>query len=59
VSVAVRVGGSRADADNLLKATIDALVNAGRIEDDRNVAKAIAEHDACLGTRIEIKAVKS
>lgn len=56
VTVTVRVGGSRADADNLLKAALDALVKAGRIEDDRNVIEARAIHDdTVIGTLIEIR----
>lgn len=59
VGITIRVGGSRADADNLLKATIDALVNAGRIMDDRLVMEARAFHDASVaGTRIEIVKAK-
>lgn len=34
---------TRGDADNRIKATLDALVCAGRIEDDRNVVKVSAE----------------
>lgn len=34
---------TRGDADNRIKAALDALVNAGRIEDDRNVVKVSAE----------------
>lgn len=56
VRVLIRVGGSRADCDNLCKAPIDALVGAGRIEDDRNVADVRAIHDDTVsGTVIEIE----
>ncbi len=56
VRITVRVGGSRADIDNLCKAPLDALVAAGRIQDDRNVVEARAIHDATvLGTLVEIE----
>ncbi len=56
VKILIRVGGSRADCDNLCKAPIDALVAAGRIQDDRNVADVRAIHDdAVAGTVIEIE----
>lgn len=56
VRVTVRVGGSKGDADNLLKASLDCLVNAGRIQDDRNVVEARAIHDdSVVGTLIEIE----
>lgn len=56
IKVVIRVGGSRADADNLCKAPLDALVAAGRIQDDRNVIDARSIHDATVsGTRIEIE----
>lgn len=59
VKILIRVGGSQADCDNLCKAPIDALVGAGRIQDDRNVAEVRALHDATIkGTLIEIEAVK-
>lgn len=57
VRVLIRVGGSRADCDNLCKAPIDALVGAGRIQDDRNVVDVRAIHDdGVTGTVIEIEA---
>lgn len=57
VKILIRVGQSRADCDNLCKAPIDALVGAGRIQDDRNVAEVRAVHDnAITGTVIEIEA---
>jgi len=57
VRILIRVGGSRADCDNLCKAPIDALVGAGRIQDDRNVADVRAIHDGTVtGTVIEIEA---
>ncbi len=62
VSVSIRVGGSGADADNMLKASLDALVAAGRIEGDspKHLAKASAEHDSSIsGTLIEIQAVRA
>lgn len=56
VRITVRVGGSRADIDNLCKGPLDALVAAGRIQDDRNVVEARAIHDATVrGTLIEIE----
>lgn len=60
VKILVRVGGSRADSDNLLKATLDSLVTAGRIENDspKYVIESRAIHDDTItGTRIEITAV--
>jgi len=42
VKILIRVGGSKADCDNLCKSPIDALVGAGRIQDDRNVAEVRA-----------------
>lgn len=59
VAVTIRVGGSRADADNLLKAALDALVSAGRIMDDRLVMEARAIHDdSVVGTLIDVRIVK-
>lgn len=61
VAITVRVGGSRADADNMLKAALDALVNAGRIEGDspKYVTEARAIHDASVvGTLIDVRIVK-
>ena len=43
VKIRLEVYGSRADADNLCKAPIDALVGAGRIQDDRNVVLYAAD----------------
>jgi Holliday junction resolvase RusA-like endonuclease len=62
VKIRLEVYGSRADADNLCKAPIDALVAAGRIQDDRNVVEVRAIHMDCeysgvRGTLIEIVAV--
>lgn len=46
---------TKADCDNLIKPTLDILMAAGRIADDRNVVevRAAFESDA-VGTRIEI-----
>lgn len=44
------------DADNRIKATLDALVCAGRIEDDRNVVKVSAEFASVDTTVIRIQA---
>jgi Holliday junction resolvase RusA-like endonuclease len=46
---------TRGDADNRIKATLDALVCAGRIEDDRNVVKVGAEFSTLEETRILIQ----
>lgn len=54
VRIAIRVGATRGDCDNRIKAALDALVTAGRIEDDRNVAKVSAEFSDITGTVIEI-----
>lgn len=60
VTITIRVGGSKADIDNLQKSTLDALVAAGRIQDDRNVVEARAIHDSTIsGTLIEIQAVST
>jgi Holliday junction resolvase RusA-like endonuclease len=47
---------TRADLDNLIKPTLDLLMAAGRISDDRNVRRIEAAFlpDA-IGTRIEIR----
>lgn len=47
VKIRLEVYGSRADADNLCKAPIDALVAAGRIEDDKNVVDMRVIHMDC------------
>lgn len=57
VKILVRVGGSRADSDNMLKAALDALVRCGRIvnDDKKHVADSRAIHDPSIaGTLIEI-----
>lgn len=46
---------TRGDADNRIKATLDCLVNAGRIEDDRNVVRVTAAFTAVLVTTIHIQ----
>jgi Holliday junction resolvase RusA-like endonuclease len=46
---------TRGDADNRIKATLDALVGAGRIEDDRNVVKVSAEFSHNTSTWIAIQ----
>lgn len=47
---------TRADLDNLIKPTLDLLMAAGRISDDRNVAAISAEFvKGARGTRIEIR----
>lgn len=47
---------TRADLDNIIKPTLDLLVSAGRMEDDRNVVSICATFDpAITGTRIEIE----
>jgi Holliday junction resolvase RusA-like endonuclease len=57
VRITIRVGGSKADADNLCKAPLDALVSAGRISDDKHLVEVRAIHDpAVTGSRIEIEA---
>ncbi len=48
---------TRGDADNRIKATLDSLVRAGRIEDDRNVVKVTAEFSYEQRTVIHIQAV--
>lgn len=55
VVVRIYVGTNRGDCDNRIKAALDALVTAGRIEDDRNVVKVSAEFASVTGTRIEIE----
>lgn len=60
VRIFVRVGGSRCDSDNMLKATLDSLVTAGRIAGDspKYVLKSSIEHDpAIVGTLIMIEGV--
>ena len=47
---------TRGDADNRIKATLDCLVTAGRIEDDRNVVKVSAEFAAGEVTVVHIVA---
>lgn len=49
---------TRGDADNRIKAALDALVCAGRIEDDKNVVKVSAEFAEMhqVGTVIHIHA---
>lgn len=57
IRVVIRVGGS-VDSDNRLKAILDALVTAGRIENDspKYVIDSRSIHDATVsGTRIEIE----
>ncbi len=60
IKVEIQVGraGTRADIDNLIKPTLDLLVSAGRIADDRNVTDVRAffadEPGAFIGTRVEI-----
>lgn len=49
---------TRGDADNRIKATLDCLVNAGRIEDDKNVVKVSAEFSPGESTVIHIQAVR-
>lgn len=47
---------TRADLDNLIKPTVDILVAAGRIQDDRHMMKVEAEFaSGTHGTRIEIR----
>lgn len=47
---------TRSDLDNLLKASLDILMAAGRISDDRNVRKIEAAFvEGVTGTRIEIR----
>lgn len=55
VKLIFRKGETRADLDNLIKPCLDLLVGAGRIADDRNVAKIEAVFaDDLHGVRIEI-----
>lgn len=55
VTITIRVGGSKADVDNLCKAPLDALVGAGRISDDKELLEVHAIHDDTVrGTVIEI-----
>lgn len=55
VRLIFRKGETRADLDNLIKPCLDLLVSAGRIADDRNVAKLEATFaDDLKGVRIEI-----
>lgn len=49
---------TRGDADNRIKALLDSLVRAGRIEDDRNVVKVSAEFSQVEQTVVHIQAVK-
>lgn len=57
VVVHVIVGTGRGDVDNRLKATLDLLVSAGRIEDDKQVVKVTGTRDLSIaGTLIEIEA---
>lgn len=59
VRITIRVGGSRADVDNLCKAPLDALVTAGRIQDDKDLLEVRAIHDNTVkGARIEIEAAR-
>ena len=48
VAVKIIVGTNRGDVDNRIKATLDALVGAGRIEDDKHVAYVSAERDTSI-----------
>ncbi len=49
-------GQTRADLDNLIKPTLDLLMAAGRISDDRNVVTLVAAFDQeAKTTRIEIR----
>jgi Holliday junction resolvase RusA-like endonuclease len=54
VVIKIRVGPARGDIDNRIKATLDLLVCAGRIEDDKHVAFVSAERDTFAGTSITI-----
>lgn len=48
---------TKADLDNLIKPTLDLLMSAGRIDDDRNVVEVCALFEkGVAGTRIEIRA---
>jgi len=47
----------KADLDNLLKATIDALVQGGAIKDDRYVKKLTAEWADVQGCHIRVSAI--
>lgn len=48
---------TKADLDNMIKPTLDLLMAAGRISDDRNVMEIHAAFGAeATGTRIEIRA---
>lgn len=62
VEIQVARKGTRADIDNLIKPTLDLLVSAGRIADDRNVIDVRAfftdEPGAYVGTRVEIWATQ-
>lgn len=47
---------TRCDLDNIIKPTLDLLMAAGRISDDRNVRKIEAEYSSgIVGTLIEIR----
>lgn len=48
---------TRGDADNRIKATLDALVAAGRIEDDKHVSRVSAEFAPIENTVIMIQAL--
>jgi Holliday junction resolvase RusA-like endonuclease len=56
VAVRIQVGAARGDIDNRVKATLDLLVRAGRIMDDRLVFSVKAKRAAIDGTVIEIEA---
>lgn len=55
VNVRIQIERTRGDCDNRIKAALDCLVSAGRIEDDKNVVKVSAEFASVTGTRIEIE----
>lgn len=58
IKVEIRMQPTPGDCDNRIKAALDLLVGAGRIQDDKNVVKVSAEFDPEIrGTLIKIEAV--
>lgn len=48
---------TRADLDNLIKPTLDLLVAAGRIADDRNVVGLEADFGDIFGVKIDVSTI--
>lgn len=58
IRIEIRMQPTPGDCDNRIKAALDLLVGAGRIQDDKNVVKVSAEFDATIrGTLIKIEAI--